>query len=92
MLAGSVPLPMEHLDALTVRLLDITGEVPFYAATVARARLSRLQQRLATALTNPVSDVLLSIDTVCCVCFQMLYMEAQLRFSCTLCIYLSHAH
>ncbi|CAL8463440.1 g2974 [Coccomyxa elongata] len=53
MLAGSVPLPMDHLDALTVHLLDITGEVPFYAATVARARLSRLQQRLATALTNP---------------------------------------
>lgn len=57
MLAGSVPLPMDHLDALTVHLLDITGEVPFYAATVARARLSRLQQRLATALTNPVRDV-----------------------------------
>ena len=57
MLAGAVPLPMAHLDVLTVHLLELTSDVPFYAATVARARLARLQQRLAAALTNPVSTI-----------------------------------
>ena len=37
-LAGEVPLPMAHLDALVPLLLPMTAEVPFYAATVARAR------------------------------------------------------
>lgn len=54
-LAGSKPLPMDHLDSLTVHLMDFTAEVPFYAATVAQARLKRLQQRLSTCLTDPVS-------------------------------------
>ncbi len=53
-LAGGRPLPLAHLDALTRHILDLTPEVPFYAATVARARLTRLQQRLGTALTDPV--------------------------------------
>lgn len=54
-LAGQAPLPSAHLDALTVQLLDLTAQVPFYAATVARARLSRLQERLATVLSDAVS-------------------------------------
>lgn len=54
-LAGQAPLPMAHLDALTGQLLDLTGEVPFYAATVARARLSRVQERLSTVLSDSVS-------------------------------------
>jgi hypothetical protein len=56
-LAGRVPLPMDLLDALTVHLLDFTSEVPFYAATVAQARLKRLQQRLSSALKDPVSGL-----------------------------------
>ena len=54
-LAGQAPLPIAHLEALTKQLLDLTAEVPFYAATVARARLSRLQERLESALSDPVS-------------------------------------
>lgn len=53
-LAGGVPWPLPHLDALLPHLLDLTAEVPFYAATVARARLNWLQQRLSAALTDPV--------------------------------------
>ncbi|KAK9815549.1 hypothetical protein WJX72_005610 [[Myrmecia] bisecta] len=53
MLADSSPLPTAHLDAMTVHILEMTPEVPFYAATVARARLTRLQQRLAAALRDP---------------------------------------
>ena len=53
-LAGQAPLPIAHLEALTKQLLDLTAEVPFYAATVARARLSRLQERLDSALSDPV--------------------------------------
>ena len=54
-LAGQAPLPVAHLDALAAQLLDLTAEVPFYAATVARARLSRLQERLDAALSDSVS-------------------------------------
>ena len=54
-LAGQAPLPTAHLEALAAQLLDLTAEVPFYAATVARARLSRLQERLASALSDAVS-------------------------------------
>jgi hypothetical protein len=38
LLAGEDPLPLGHLDALAPILLGMTGEVPFYAATVARTR------------------------------------------------------
>lgn len=54
-LAGQAPLPIAHLEALTKQLLELTAEVPFYAATVARARLTRLHQRLDSALSDPVS-------------------------------------
>ncbi len=54
-LAGQASLPTAHLDALAAQLLDLTAEVPFYAATVARARLSRLQERLTSALSGMVS-------------------------------------
>lgn len=52
-LAGARPLPVPHLDALTPALLAMTSEVPFYAATVARARLAKLHERLAAATTLP---------------------------------------
>ncbi len=43
MLAGERPLPLATLDTLTQLLLQMTSEVPFYAATVARARYDVLQ-------------------------------------------------
>lgn len=52
MLAGEVPLPMGHLDAMLPLLLNMTTEVPFYAATVARARVKKMHERLAAALSG----------------------------------------
>ncbi|KAL4451742.1 hypothetical protein ABPG75_007404 [Micractinium tetrahymenae] len=49
---GRAP-PMAHLDALVQPLLELTPQVPFYAATLARARLQRAQQRLAECLRDP---------------------------------------
>ena len=51
-LCGESPIPVAHLDALVPLLLLATSEVPFYAATVARARLSRLNERLTSALSG----------------------------------------
>lgn len=52
-LAGRSPLDLPALDSLATVLAPATAEVPFYAATVARARLARFQQRLSAALTTP---------------------------------------
>lgn len=52
-LAGQSPPALAHLDALTPVLVAAAAEVPFYAATLARARLARAQQRLAAALRDP---------------------------------------
>ena len=52
-LAEESPPALRHLDALTQPLLAATAEVPFYAATVARARLDRAHHRLAAALKDP---------------------------------------
>lgn len=52
-LAGGRPPALAHLDALTPALVAAAAEVPFYAATLARARLGRAQQRLAAALKDP---------------------------------------
>lgn len=54
MLAGQQPVPVAHLDALTSVLLQLTPDVPFYAATVARTRLEKLHERLAAALADPL--------------------------------------
>ncbi|KAK9839415.1 hypothetical protein WJX81_000656 [Elliptochloris bilobata] len=54
--AGARPLPLDELDVLTVHLLALTPEVPVYAATVARARLQRLLDRLAAALRGSPAD------------------------------------
>ncbi len=51
-LAGTAPLSMQALDVLTVHILELTAEVPYYAATVARARLTRAHKRLSAALTS----------------------------------------
>lgn len=50
--AGSTPLHMATIDVLTVHLLELTAEVPYYAATVARARLTRAHKRMSAALTS----------------------------------------
>jgi nucleolar protein 14 len=55
LLAGAQPLPTAHLDVLTKVLLQITPEVPFYAATVARTRIEKMQERLAAALKDPLT-------------------------------------
>jgi nucleolar protein 14 len=52
-LAGARPPPLPHLNALTLALVAPAAEVPCYAATLARARLSCAQQRLAAALKDP---------------------------------------
>ena len=54
-LAGGTPPPLGHLDALLPHLLQMTAQVPFYAATLARARLVRAQARLAAALKDPLA-------------------------------------
>mmetsp|Transcript_6537 Transcript_6537/g.18229 ORF Transcript_6537/g.18229 Transcript_6537/m.18229 type:complete len:933 (-) Transcript_6537:161-2959(-) len=46
-LAGQSPLPLQQMDVVTSALQKMTTEVPFYAATVARARLEKMQQTLA---------------------------------------------
>lgn len=49
-LAGASPPPMDQLDVLTTHLLELTSEVPLYAATSALARLKRLQDWVSEAL------------------------------------------
>ena len=63
--AATVPVPLAELDALTQQLLEMTGEVPLYAATVARARLAKLQERLSSVLQDPSSGEL------CCHCLAL---------------------
>ena len=43
---------MEAIDVMTVHILELTAEVPYYAATVARARLTRAYKQLSTALAS----------------------------------------
>ena len=52
-LAGAAELPLEHLDALVGHLAELTPQVPFYSATLARARLQRAQERLGECLRDP---------------------------------------
>jgi nucleolar protein 14 len=53
-MAGAVPLPLSHLDVLVPHIVDLTPQVPFYAATLARARLQRAHQQMAQRLKDPV--------------------------------------
>ena len=57
MLASQYPIPMSRLDVLTSALASMVGEVPFYAATVARARLTQLHELLSAALNDPVAAI-----------------------------------
>ena len=52
--AAAVPLRMDVLDAMLPHILDLTPQVPFYAATLARTRLQRAQQQMAKRLKDPV--------------------------------------
>ena len=56
-LAGRSPLDLPALDSLAALLVAATAEVPFYAATVARARLARFQQRLSASLAAPTCAI-----------------------------------
>jgi nucleolar protein 14 len=52
-LAAASPPPLDALGALLPHLAELTPQVPFYAATAARARLVRAHARLAGALRAP---------------------------------------
>lgn len=53
LLAGQQPLPTSHLDAMLPFLLSLTPEVPLYAATVARARIQKMNERLTQTHADP---------------------------------------
>jgi nucleolar protein 14 len=53
-LAAARPPALAHLDTLVPHLLELTPVVPFYAATLARARLVRAQAALAQRLRDPL--------------------------------------
>lgn len=55
MIAGDQPTPAAHLDILTHNILQLTPEVPFYGATVARTRIEKLHDRLAAHLADPLA-------------------------------------
>lgn len=53
-LAHRHPLPSNSLDALLPHILELTAAVPFYAATLARARLQKAHETMVEALADPV--------------------------------------
>ena len=52
MVAGDSPVPVASLDVLTRVLLELLPDVPYYAATVARARLARMADQLTSSLAG----------------------------------------
>lgn len=53
-LAAATPPEMAHLDALVPHIFALTSHVPFYAATLARTRLTKAHKQLAQRLRDPV--------------------------------------
>ena len=53
-LAGSSNLSLPHLDVLTVQLIELTPQIPYYATTLARARLERAHDMLTNRLKDPL--------------------------------------
>jgi nucleolar protein 14 len=51
-LAGESPLPKDHLDVLSRHIVDLSGQVPFFAATAVKARIEKMSSRLRQALRN----------------------------------------
>ena len=49
-LAGQAPLPVDHLDVLSKHIVDLSAQVPFFAATAAKARVEKMSTRLRQAL------------------------------------------
>ena len=49
-LAGQAPLPVDHLDVLSKHIVDLSTQVPFFAATAAKARVEKMSTRLRQAL------------------------------------------
>lgn len=52
LVAGERPVPAPCLDVLTRALVELAPEVPYYAATVARARIARMADQLTAALAG----------------------------------------
>lgn len=65
---------MPFLDVLTVQILELTPEVPLYAATVSLARLKRMQESLAQ---NPGTS--LPTEAPCPPCVSMLHLLSAVR-------------
>jgi len=51
-LAGETPLPMDHLDVLSRHIVDLSAQVPFFAATAVKARVEKMSSRLRQALRD----------------------------------------
>ena len=56
-LSARRPIDMSHLDALASALMTIAAEVPFFAATVARAQLQKLHEILSNAFADPLTNM-----------------------------------
>ena len=66
---------MAKLDALTVQLLQMTAEVPLYAVTSARARLSRMLARLRAAHAQEIEDA--NGEPACCSVLDVAQLQSQ---------------
>jgi nucleolar protein 14 len=51
-LAAQAPVPHTLLDALLQPLLVLSVQVPFYAATAARARLKKMHEKMSELLLD----------------------------------------
>ena len=51
-LAGVLPLPVAHLDAVAANIATVAASVPFFCATAARARLEKMSARLRRSLRD----------------------------------------
>ena len=51
-LAGQAPLPIDHLDVLSRHIVDLSAQVPFFAATAVKARVEKMSSRLRQALRD----------------------------------------
>ena len=51
-LAGQAPLPIDHLDVLSRHIVDLSAQVPFFAATAIKARVEKMSSRLRQALRD----------------------------------------
>lgn len=50
--AGQAPIPTDHLDVLSTHIVDLSAQVPFFAATAVKARVEKMSSRLRQALRS----------------------------------------